>query len=181
MTYILGVDPGFAHMGMTILKYDSNTSLIQVVDSFVIGTNPSKKAAKVANDDVARMRVLWAAVKQAFVDYPIECVGVETYTVFDNAKNKGKGVGWKAGWLYSITCAVAFEHNATVYPFSPADLKRRMASKVSASKDDIENAMCQHLPDLNQFLNQTSPSLREHAADSAGHALMALKDYAKLC
>lgn len=169
---VLGVDPGFAHMGVAVVDEHRN-----VVDAFVVGTKKtSNKARRVTDDDVDRMNLLWLNINQAVIDHQPEAVGVETYTVFKPGQGgHGKGAGWKAVFAYAMTCSVAFSYKIPVYAFRPTDLKQKVAGWTSAGKQDIEDAVRRSVGGAAEALDRIPASAREHAADAIGHALLTLE------
>ena len=174
----MGVDPGFANMGVSVLEWNGPGTPIQAIAGYVVSTD-KKDADRVTSDDTRRMRMLWMNLEQTIKTYQPHIIGVEAYTVYKPTQggSQGKGTGWKALFAYAMTCTMSFSHNIPLKVFMPTDLKRRVASKVDASKVDVERALAARGIDLSAVLADLPGGKHEHAADAAGHGLMALADY----
>lgn len=179
----LGIDPGFAKLGLAVLEYEPSAGPPRVIEATVVTTTKSSKAERTTEDDVQRMQTLWRNIEQFVVQYKPDVIGVEVYTVYKPTQggHKGKGAGWKALFAYGMACGAAFAHDIPLRVYLPSDLKRRVASRVDASKLDVERSLYNLTSNLPTILAGIPPSAHEHAADAVGHALMALTDWHKDC
>lgn len=169
-------------MGLAAVEWSpGDDSLPRVVAAATVKTAKQRRAARVCDDDVRRMHILWQNIIQYLDEYKPDVVGVETYTVYKPSQggHAGKGTGWKALYAYSMTAALGFERSIPVRPYSPTDLKRRVASNTGASKIEVERALQQRVVGLEDALASIPPSQHEHASDAIGHALLALSDQAQ--
>lgn len=171
----LGVDPGLAHMGVAVVETVEG-ELPRVLDAYVVGTKKTtSKSRKVVDDDIDRMNLLWLNLHESAHEFQPNCVGIETYTVFKPGQGgQGKGAGWKALYAFAMAAAIGFEHKIDVFSFRPSDMKRQITGVVTASKDDVEDAVRAKVQNLDEFLSLIPSNNREHAADAVGHALCAL-------
>lgn len=171
----LGVDPGLAHMGVAVVE-TVDGQLPKVLDAYVVGTKKTtSKSRKIVDDDVDRMNLLWLNLHETVHEFQPQCVGIETYTVFKPGQGgQGKGAGWKALYAFAMAAAIGFELKIPVFSFRPSDMKRQIASVITASKDDVEAAVRRQVQNLDEFLSLIPAGNREHAADAVGHALCAL-------
>lgn len=168
----MGVDPGFANMGVAVVDSD-----LRVLEAYTVGTSKTgNKKRRVTDDDVDRMNLLWLNLRQTVEEFKPDAVAVESYTVFRPEQGgQGKGAGWKAVYAYAMACTVAFEHALPIYAFRPGDLKRIVAKDKSASKVDVEDAVRKVVANLDEFLEGIPSGAHEHAADAVGLALCGLE------
>lgn len=177
----MGVDPGFASMGVAVIEWGGPGTTPTVLDAYVVRTTKGRGAAlRVTEDDVRRMQVLWLNLEQTFQEHKPDALGVETYTVYKPTQggHAGKGAGWKALYAYGMTCAMAFKYAVPLYPFLPSDLHRRVGDPKAASKLAVEHGVLRRTAGLDTILEGLPTNQHEHAADACGHALMALADHA---
>jgi len=174
----LGIDPGFASMGIGVADWGGPGHTPEIIEAFVVSTKKGK--GKVTYDDVRRMNILWLNIEQSIAEFKPDVIGVEVYTVYKPSQGgQGKGAGWKALYAYAMTCAMAFKYDIPVYPYMPADLHRRIGNPDAASKYAVEKGVLARSAGLQPLLDGIPSAKHEHAADACGHALMALADFAK--
>lgn len=175
----MGVDPGFASLGVGVLRFDTDQPNVapEVLDAYVVKTKKSK--GPVLADDLQRMHQLWMNVEQSVQEFKPDVMGVEAYTVHKPGQggHAGKGVGWKAIYMYSMTCGIAFAHGIPIRNYMPADLHRRIGVSQRASKASVEAGVRRITANIDALLEGIPGGSHEHACDACGHGLMALTDY----
>lgn len=168
---VMGVDPGLARVGVAVLEEGARPC---VLEAYVAATTKGK--GKRTDDDVSRMRMIWANIAHTFEEYQPQTIAVEAYTVFKGTQGgQGRGAGWKAIYAYSMTCALGFSKGVKVMSFMPSELKLGVTQNKSAGKYEVEHALYDLVDGMREKMDQTPPGDREHAADAIGHAFLALK------
>lgn len=184
---VVGVDPGFRTMGITILEQEQGSRPRALVTKVVetekmAGKRKALVETRVSTDDQRRLSELWCGLE----DSVAECValvgerpfivGVEAYRPF---KGRGGGNAWKSAIGYGLVSGWARGHGWPLMVFLPDDLKRAFTLSRSSSKQEVEAAMCKKVDGLRELLDQLHKDDREHAADAAGHAYLALVEHTK--
>ena len=111
-----------------------------------------------------------------------QILGIEVFQPgFRSRSKKGGVAGGTAGAaktlaVYGGAVFWALTHRLFVAPFLPSDLKRRFCGRQSASKQDVLSGLCQLVDGLEDALSGVTKSKREHVADAAGHAYLALEE-----
>lgn len=175
----LGVDPGFAKMGVAVLEKTTAGSA-RAIHLRVIETKKASKkelrSLRVASDDQWRLHEIWSALDAVGQEYgPFAAVGVETYSPY-----RGTGSGWKAALAYQLVCCQAWNWGVSALPFMPQDIKRAFAGNISASKGDIIEAMGSKIVSFVVHLEGIAKTKHEHVADAAGHAYLAIEEIYKV-
>ena len=191
---VVGVDPGFATMGITILEQEQGSRpralLAKVVETEKLaGKRKALMETRVSTDDQRRLSELWYGLEESVQDPEKRpfLVGLEAYRPF---KGKGGGNAWKSAIGYGLASAWARHRGWPLMVFLPDDLKRAFGlggqripgtkKRVKVSKEEVEAAMCKKVDGLRELLDQLHKDDREHAADAAGHAYLALVEQTKM-
>lgn len=89
---------------------------------------------------------------------------------------RGRGDAAKTYGVYAAVQCAAFAAQVPVYGFMPADLKKATCGD-DRSKEAVEEGLRRRVSDLDLHLAPIAPSLRNHAADAVGHAMLAALRY----
>lgn len=96
------------------------------------------------------------------------------------AQKGGPGLGQAAKTIlvYGVVLGAAYKAGVPVFVFSPSDLKTTFGGSRGASKDDVGQGLIQLVRGLDAQLAEKVPqkTLREHAQDATGHAVLALRE-----
>jgi Holliday junction resolvasome RuvABC endonuclease subunit len=177
----MGVDPGFATMGLAILEQKMGERPRVLCLSVATTAKEKKrkglKAGRVSVDDQRRITELWMALDDTvkLVARPF-VFAVEAYRPF---KGKGGGNAWKSAIGYGVASAYARAQGWPCMAYLPDDLKRAFMAQRSASKEEVEAALCLKIDGLREELDKIKMDQREHASDAAGHAYLALVEVMK--
>jgi len=172
---VLGIDPGWASTGVAVLRKYADQS-VECLHAGVIRTEKSSKkdlrSLRVSADDTRRMKELHVGLAGIADAFDIQVLAYEVYSPY----GKQGGNAWKASRAEGGVQIFGLERGMVVLPFLPQDLKRAFCGKVSASKDDVIEAMSKKVKSLEAMLLQLPKTMREHAADAAGHAYLAFEE-----
>jgi hypothetical protein len=125
---------------------------------------------RATNDDLARYNELADGLDRIYQDYGRPyAMGVEAYHVAPG------GGAHKTAMVYGGTIFWGRVRGLFVESFLPSDLKRRFCKKLSASKEDVAAALCDHVIGLPGLIEATPKGLREHICDAVGHAVLMLE------
>lgn len=155
---VLGVDPGFASLGLAAVE------LLPVGDRvlrcWVVRTEQSskKRTVRASEDNVRRAQELALALEQAVEAFRPCAIAAETMSW---PRNAGAAAKVALGW--GVLCAVAHRHCLPLLQASPQDVKRAVCGSKTASKDEVIAAVELRWPDVCLPPQKT---LQEHAADA---------------
>lgn len=176
---VLGVDPGLASVGLSIVEYSDGK--YEILDSQLITTkkNDSKLCTnlRACVNDQRRYREIYDQLSKFAEPYPLSAVSVEAYTVSVWGKRGGSGgSAWKAAVVYGGVCFWAFCHGIYVAPFLPVDVKSRFCKTKGASKNDVETALREEVKGFSAVIDSYLKTKREHVSDATGHAVLLLEE-----
>lgn len=173
---VMGVDPGLATGGIVIANRRSD-GRANFIDAFVIGTEKcskkQRKNTRITDDDVRRHKEIFEVFEIAYGKYKPYAVGIETYMPF-NARGGGNSL--KTLGVYGGVLWWCFSRGLVVFPFLPIELKMRCVGCRSASKINVESRVRLELVGLDRAMRDIDKGNREHIADAAGYALLAIDE-----
>jgi Holliday junction resolvasome RuvABC endonuclease subunit len=176
---VMGVDPGFASMGVTVLE--AHAGRVQVISAEVLRTKKATKKAlrdmRVSADDQRRLRAFWVPLHHTIKAFKPQGLAVETYAP---QRGRGGGNAWKVAMAYGLVHGVGLAHGLAIMSFQPADLKRTFPGKLSASKEEVATILFDQVDGLEVYLQQLPSGQHEHVTDAAGHALLGLFEMIEL-
>jgi len=163
---ILGIDPGFAALGLARLTVSPVALERDGVDLAVVRTAKSARKAEVlaTSDNARRLAELVDAIAPLMDG--VACIAMEAQSW---PRHAGSAV--KVALAHGAVITMARERRIPLIQVSPQDLKRRVTGSRTASKAEVQAALERRYG----ALAWPSPaSVREHAADALGAALCAL-------
>lgn len=172
---VMGVDPGLASLGVVVLEVRQGS--LHALAAQVLRTKKASKKAlrdlRVSADDQRRICALWAGMDAIATAHRPHALAVETY-----APQPGRtgGDAWKAAVVLGLVQGLGLAHGCQVLPFLPSDLKRVLARKASASKQEVADVVLGRVGGLAARLAAIPAGQHEHATDAAGHALLGLEE-----
>lgn len=171
---IMGIDPGFASLGLAVLDGP------ELVACQVVETTKSKATRadlRVSVDDSRRLAEICDAVVLAIGLHNIGAVAIESFTVVPGRMAGGAS---KTAMAYGAIYAIARGHGCLWLPLVPNDLKRGLCGLKSASKAQIQVAVCDRVPGAREALDDLPKTKREHAADAIAAAIVGQSELKRL-
>ncbi len=155
---VLGIDGGFASIGVAVVDLALDGELLR--DVWVLRTEKSAKKLGVrSGDDTARRaREIAHHLDLAITSHQPVAIALEAPSWPRNA-----GVAAKMGVAFGVVFALAEKHRLPLVMASPQDVKKKLCSSASASKDEIIRAIEGRFPCVTWPSQKT---LWEHAADA---------------
>lgn len=177
---VMGVDPGFASMGVAILEKPT-TGPIAVRMARVL---ESKKAPKetlrlirVASDDQRRLREFWVELHEIMEEYKPRALAIEQWRPFPGQMG---GNAWKVGQACQVAQCVAWQREMSQFSFLPSDIKRRFLGKQAGDKNRVGYAILQAVEGLAPMLFSMAKGKHEHVYDAVGLAYLALEELERI-
>ncbi len=172
---VLGIDPGFASLGVARIS-SIDGKLIAESIRVVTTKKASKKARltlRVSADDVHRARCLWDGMNE--MTDGVDAVAYEVYAPFQGGEQR-IAHGTKTAMACGLALALGFAANVPVIPVLPTDIKREITGRVSASKTAVCEVLVRQISQLEDLLSSIRKTKREHASDAAAVAFVGLTE-----
>jgi Holliday junction resolvasome RuvABC endonuclease subunit len=175
MDVVMGIDPGFASMGVAVIGRSNAGARIQLLHLGTVSTAKATKKARVnlraTNDDQRRYDEIYDAIEALRQRYRPTAVGVEAYHPYVEA-----ATGWKTAVVYGGIIFWARASNIYCAPYIPQDLKRRFCGNQSGSKLAVASVVMQLIVGAPEAYLATNKTQREHVGDALGHAVLVLEE-----
>lgn len=175
--YLVGIDPGLAKIGFSLVHHDGGKKLVSVR---LVETERADKAQKLAisADNNMRFHSIFTALKDFLGTIPPGekvIVGIEGFGYTPgsgrNLLNTAQAVGVIKGALFAMG-KIPFE-------FKPSEVKQTILGRKSGSKDEIQEALTRIYPNLPELLGVHAKGKWEHMADAVALAECAFAEYAQ--
>lgn len=171
---LLGLDPGLASMGWAHVQIDQHGTA-RVLELGVWRTKKSsKKLALRSGSDVARRVTELYRMIEGVVCKQGE-TGFHAVCMEDFSPPRSASVASKVARVYGMVDALFVDH--ATFRVTPQEIKRAVAGKISASKEEVENAVRQvsSIWALDNLKANVPASQRNHAFDAAASVLACLE------
>lgn len=166
MITILGVDPGLATCGLSLVEIKPD-DLITVRAAAVFVSKKSDKKRNVGSADDTYRRLLelatWWSRFVGQTDIDAVCAESMSYP-------RSSVAACMLGMCWGQLARFALERAAPLVTATPQEIKLALCGRRDASKELVETAV-RAVPGATIELDGIKPGLREHAADSIGAVL----------
>ena len=168
---VLGIDPGFANIGLMSVKLVDGLSVRALKAWLILTKKPSAKKRKMreADDDTRRLLEIEDQFRVILSEVKPDVVAIERVPRLRNpAANRQCALAWGA------MHAICREHKIAVLVYDTDEIKVKVTGKKTASKVQMIAALKKLFP---AFKGWPSPASKvEHVADAGGVALCAEND-----
>lgn len=175
---VMGVDPGHRFTGVVILERATPLSPVQALKVEIIKTEKLKKKLRkhfrTTTDDQRRWKEIWSALCLIYGAYNPHALGVEAYVL--NMSQKGSSAGAKTLGVYTGVLWWGWTRNMYSTGYLPQDVKRRFCGNQSATKLEVQTAICQQVIGLEEMANIFPEKQHEHIFDAAGQGVLVLEE-----
>lgn len=178
MKYVIGIDAGFTHTGISVFKVINGHTKFHKCLTVKTEKTEKKKQVRVADDDAERIMKLILEMDK----FLAECVEGDNkvYCVVELPSAGAQGArALRAMALITgaIVTYVTVKNIPTEY-VTPNDVKIAVTGKKTASKDEIMDTMRWMLRSYSGQLPKTKEAF-EHIADSVG-AILHVRKYSQM-
>lgn len=172
MMLIIGIDPGLAHFGYSVVNVKDVGEEIIAIGVFT--TKPSKDVPKTA-DLFIRSTNMSKKIEWLFSNYRPLAIGAERFSYPPQAQNAVKmAISW------GIVGSISARMEIPVIMNSPQTIKKKICGRNDASKQDIEDKIVEMYPNssyaFKTFYRAYTRENREHAFDATAAAVVCLGD-----
>lgn len=165
---ILGIDPGFRHIGYSICGLTETGELIPKKMGVIVSNPPKNSTETKSKQNLDRIRFIHDELNRIIEKNNIRVICVESMSFPRNASAAAK-----MAMCWGTIGSLAEIHNLEVHQASPQKIKRHITKLNKASKKEVEDALnakfkriegiVSILPDIASGI---TPSLQNHAYDS---------------
>lgn len=168
----VGIDPGFATTGVAVMEMGDAEP--QVLHLGVIKTAKASKkdrnGLRVSVDDQNRLSVIWDRLIDVCDEFRPHVFAFEVFS-----PRPGRVTGLKTMLVCGMVQGLAKHYGRPLFPFIPADIKIDLTGKKTSSKEAVEDALSVAVGGWDAMMAPIPKGQREHAADAAGHAYLAIQ------
>lgn len=165
---VLGLDPGFAAMGWTVMQWDGGWSVLRA------GVWETKKSAKKLRmlqcEDSARRATILHSVLFTELISDNGAVALVCYEAPSWPRNAS--VAAKMGIVYGVLWSAIGQFGVAGVQLSPQQIKKTLCGKTSASKADVQWAV-ERAVHCVSMVERTAASKRNHVYDAIAAVLAA--------
>ena len=140
MTPVLGIDPGFANIGYSVvlLGGDGETTPVSM-GVFTTEKSSAKKNVTDSDDNVRRARDIWVFLRDLLTKGPhgpIRAMCAERMSFPRNSS-----VAAKIAMCWGVVAALSAEYDIPLLQTSPQDLKLKVVGNKTAKKPEVMKAL----------------------------------------
>lgn len=173
---IMGIDPGFANLGVSKLLFDPSVGYDLVGLEFIETKKRSKKLGlREKADNARRLEIIVRQFDEIVRLWPADVYAFEACpTVSTNSSTTRKvALAWGACFALAVR-----KPGTIILEYDPSALKEVVTGNPQASKKDMITTLEQRFPLLAEY--PIAASKKEHLADGIAAALKAAQDQAVL-
>jgi crossover junction endodeoxyribonuclease RuvC len=162
--HVLGVDPGLANFGWTVVKFEGSTETL--IDMGVVRTEKSdkKKGVLASDENFDRTREIAKVVIDLCEQYQVAAICAEAMSY-----PRSSSAAAKMAMTWGILATISQIRTIPFTQASPQQIKKFLCGKKDASKEEVEAVVLKRWPNAAEILDakKIARSYREHAYDSA--------------
>lgn len=165
---VIGVDPGFANIGVMAVELLSIGAKAKFVSPIITKPGGKKRNLRQESDDTRRLDIIRIEFSVMLDKIHPQIASFERVPRLRNATaTRQCALGWACMWT------LCRERNIPVLVFEPEDIKYEVCKDRGASKDDMVKALKGRFPG---FKGWPETKKVEHCADAGAAALLARHD-----
>jgi len=166
---VLGVDPGFAKLGLSVVRLLPKSEEVLALRSIHTQKDVGKRKVLAADDNVHRARELARHLIELADNHTICLIAAEAMSFVRNASASHKvGIAW------GLIVMFAEQRGIPITSARPQEIKRVLCGSQKASKEEVESALLIRYGNHIENLFEGPEGLREHAFDSLGAVVASL-------
>lgn len=166
---ILGVDPGFANLGVLGARFSAQGSVrIEVAATLVTAPSPKKRRRREMDDEGRRLGELIERFQQIAASFKPDVIASEQRPQLRSQKSTAQ-----AALAFAMVQTQSVLYGAQFLVYTINEIKKRVCGDGQATKDQIIEALTRMDP---KFSGWPITKRIEHCADAGGAALCALRD-----
>jgi crossover junction endodeoxyribonuclease RuvC len=166
---ILGIDPGFANMGLALVRLDPIGETVLGLAVMKTEKDDAKRSTRAADDNVRRAREIGAELLKIADTYEVVMIAAECMSFPRSAS-----VAAKMAMAWGVLAMLAEYRGIAIAQASPQRIKRVLCGSAKASKDEVESALLVRYGNHIEDLYHGNEGRREHVFDALGAVVATL-------
>ena len=136
--YVLGIDPGFASIGLCIVAIGPNPVDDRPVRMALFRTSKSsaKRKVRASDDNLERAKEIAQWLQTMVKTYDVKIICAETMSFPRSAS-----VAAKMAMCWGVIAAISAREKIPVSQASPQEIKKTMCQNKSASKEEVQASL----------------------------------------
>jgi crossover junction endodeoxyribonuclease RuvC len=170
---ILGLDPGFATLGYSLVSLTSTGELVRELGVIKTEKSGKKREVRASDDNVRRAREIYDSLKVLTSKIEPVCAICAEAMSFPRQAS----VAAKVAMCWGVIASIAVLRNIPILQASPQEVKKLVTGNKSASKEDVQAALKARYP--GPPVDSPNPSFpatqAEHPYDALGAVVACLE------
>lgn len=136
--YVLGIDPGFASIGLAVVAIGPNPQDDRPVRMALFRTQKSsaKRKVRASDDNLERAKEIAQWLQTMVQTYDVKLICAETMSFPRSAS-----VAAKMAMCWGVIAAISSRDRIPVTQASPQEIKKTMCQNKSASKEEVQASL----------------------------------------
>lgn len=172
----LTCDPGFSAFGWGLVRFDKSSRQHAVLAAGCVRTKKSAKKHGVlaTEDNFARLREIAQELREQCAPHAVRLI---TFEAFSMPMRAGKSAIVKMAYPYGALAMLASLWDIPVVSPTPQQVKKALTGKLSASKEQVEEAVRARMATHAEWDGSAEPDLGDLAGSYHNHVWDALAAY----
>lgn len=168
--FVLGVDPGFASIGWSVLRVYQSDEIPVAVGVIRTEKSSAKRKVRASEDNLERAKEIAAELRALIEQHQIKLICAETMSYPRNS-----AAAAKMAMCWGVLAALAGEYDLPITQATPQEVKKAVTGKKDASKEEVQEGVKRLYPALAEavtknggpyILRDVPRSLWEHPYDA---------------
>lgn len=167
---VLGVDPGFASFGYSIVQLFPKSEEVLSVNVIRTKKSTKKQQVLVADDNFRRARAIAAMLSEVIAMHTPAAIAAEAMSFPRNASAAAK-----VAMSWGILASIVEELQLPLVQATPQQIKKTLTGKTTATKEDVREVLLdRYTNEFDPFMESTPAGQWEHGFDSVGAVVTCL-------
>jgi crossover junction endodeoxyribonuclease RuvC len=164
---VLGIDPGFASIGLSVVQMGPNPQDDRVVHMSVFQTKKASEKRKVraSEDNLERAKEISKEIGDLIQRWDVKLICAETMSF-----PRSSSAAAKMAMCWGVLAAIAQDRKLPITQASPQEIKKALCGKRDASKEEVQGVLNllfrRDLVGPNSAVSQIAKSALEHPYDA---------------
>ena len=168
--HVLGIDPGFASIGWSVVRLDGQGEALVAVGVIRTEKSAAKRNVRASEDNLERAKEIAAELRALIDQYRVQLICAETMSYPRNS-----AAAAKMAMCWGVLAALAHQYGVPIAQATPQEVKKAVTGKKDASKEEVQEAVKRLYPVLAEavtrnggpyVLRDVPRSLWEHPYDA---------------
>jgi len=168
--FVLGVDPGFASFGVSIVELTASTERVRMTEVIRTKKSTKKQNVRAADDNFRRAGAIAAVLHDVVATWKPMAIAAEAMSFPRNASAAAK-----VAMAWGILADIAEVYSLPMVQATPQEIKRALCDKETATKVEVRDRLqTLYEGQFDQFTSGTPEGQWEHGFDATGAVIACL-------